>query len=71
MASESGENHGMGRCGKPAGGQLMPELEELAAAMAQAQVDLTTRFIVVSIEMKEELSGLVVLRSIGELFNSN
>ena len=49
----------------------MPELEELAAAMAQAQVDRNDEIYRRQREMKEELSSLVDLRSIGEMTISN
>ncbi|WP_404856471.1 DUF4376 domain-containing protein [Escherichia coli] len=45
----------------------MPELEELAAAMAQAQVDRNDEIYRRQREMKEELSSLVDLRSIREM----
>ncbi|MDX7968498.1 DUF4376 domain-containing protein [Escherichia coli] len=49
----------------------MPELEELAAAMAQAQVDRNDEIYRRQREMKEELSSLVDLRSIREMTISN
>ncbi|MBC1033342.1 DUF4376 domain-containing protein [Escherichia coli] len=49
----------------------MPELEELAAAMAQAQVDRNDEIYRRQREMKEELSSLVDLRSIREMAISN
>ncbi|HAN6195749.1 TPA: DUF4376 domain-containing protein, partial [Escherichia coli] len=49
----------------------MPELEELAAAMAQAQVDRNDEIYRRQREMKEELSSLVDLRSIREITISN
>ncbi|HFK3176265.1 TPA: DUF4376 domain-containing protein [Escherichia coli] len=49
----------------------MPELEELAAAMAQAQVDRNDEIYRRQREMKEELSSLVDLRSIREMIISN
>ncbi len=45
----------------------MPELEELAAAMAQTQVDRNDEIYRRQREMKEELSSLVDLRSIREM----
>ncbi|MEQ5005022.1 DUF4376 domain-containing protein, partial [Escherichia coli] len=42
----------------------MPELEELAAAMAQAQVDRNDEIYQRQREMKEELNNLDDLRSI-------
>ncbi|EEQ1637663.1 DUF4376 domain-containing protein [Escherichia coli] len=45
----------------------MPELEELAAAMAQAQVDRNDEIYRRQREMKEELSSLGDLRSIREM----
>ncbi|EET1639294.1 DUF4376 domain-containing protein [Escherichia coli] len=45
----------------------MPELEELATAMAQAQVDRNDEIYRRQREMKEELSSLVDLRSIREM----
>ncbi|EPU6435973.1 TPA: DUF4376 domain-containing protein [Escherichia coli] len=49
----------------------MPELEELAAAMAQAQVDRNDEIYRRQREMKEELSSLGDLRSIREMTISN
>ncbi|EFE6918538.1 hypothetical protein GEO14_21440 [Escherichia coli] len=49
----------------------LPELEELAAAMAQAQVDRNDEIYRRQREMKEELSSLVDLRSIREMTISN
>ncbi|EMU9639582.1 DUF4376 domain-containing protein, partial [Escherichia coli] len=49
----------------------MPELEELAAAMAQAQVDRNDEIYRRQREMKEELSSLVDLRSIRGMTISN
>ncbi|RXJ60392.1 DUF4376 domain-containing protein, partial [Escherichia coli] len=50
----------------------MPELEELAAAMAQAQVDRNDEIYQRQREMKQELNNLEDLRSIREMaINSN
>ncbi|HFV5827543.1 TPA: DUF4376 domain-containing protein, partial [Escherichia coli] len=49
----------------------MPELEELAAALAQAQLDRNAEIYRRQREMKEELSSLVDLRSIREMTISN
>ncbi|HBD3090065.1 TPA: DUF4376 domain-containing protein, partial [Escherichia coli] len=45
----------------------MPELEELAAAMAQAQVDRNDEIYQRQREMKDELNNLKDLRSIREM----
>ncbi|MCQ5934420.1 DUF4376 domain-containing protein, partial [Escherichia coli] len=45
----------------------MPELEELAAAMAQAQVERNDEIYQRQREMKEELNNLEDLRSIREM----
>ncbi|HAL7768972.1 TPA: DUF4376 domain-containing protein, partial [Escherichia coli] len=45
----------------------MPELEELAAAMAQAQVDRNDEIYQRQREMKDELNNLEDLRSIRKL----
>ncbi|EEW0955449.1 DUF4376 domain-containing protein, partial [Escherichia coli] len=45
----------------------MPELEELAAAMAQAQVDRNDEIYQRQREMKDELNNLEDLRSIREM----
>ncbi|HCP2306044.1 DUF4376 domain-containing protein [Escherichia coli] len=49
----------------------MPELEELAAAMAQAQVDRNDEIYQRQREMKQELNNLEDLRSIREMTISN
>ncbi|EFP2086666.1 DUF4376 domain-containing protein, partial [Escherichia coli] len=49
----------------------MAELEELATALAQAQVDRNDEIYRRQREMKEELSSLVDLRSIREMTISN
>ncbi|EEC8081900.1 DUF4376 domain-containing protein, partial [Escherichia coli] len=45
----------------------MPELEELAAALAQAQVDRNDEIYQRQREMKDELNNLEDLRSIREM----
>ncbi|HCO7405705.1 TPA: DUF4376 domain-containing protein, partial [Escherichia coli] len=49
----------------------MPELEELAAAMAQAQVDRNDEIYRRQREMKQELNGLEDLHSIRKLVVSS